>query len=152
MLPDGSILDAQGGKALGITESETIKKGNFWNYSIERKHTIYLSNKAFTSREQLAFVMQHELGHVRIYNAGLSDIAGKALQLKSSAAKKYSELLDNVGHYHIQESGSRFLEINGWSGISASVPSDVFSAINYQMANERIWKLLQNTAFKISIK
>lgn len=88
---------------------------------------------------------------MRIANAGLVDIASKPITLKSDIANKYSLLLDNVEHYHIQEYGAKFLEINGWSGIRASVPSSVFSSINYQMANQKIWKLLSNTAIKINI-
>jgi hypothetical protein len=61
MQADGSILTRDGKSALGVAESQTIKKGNFWNYSVERKHSIYLSNNAFASREQLSFIMQHEL-------------------------------------------------------------------------------------------
>lgn len=149
MQVDGSILTSDGKSALGVTKSSTVDLG-FWKGK-RIVHKMYLSHNAFSSREQLAFVMQHELGHVRIYNAGLSNIARKALKLKSADAAKYSGLLDNIGHYHIQEYGTKFLEINGWSGIRASIPSNIFNSANYQMANERIWKLLSNTAFKINI-
>jgi hypothetical protein len=76
------------------------------------------------------------------------------LKLKSDAAKKYKQLLDNIGHYHIQESGTEFLRVNGWNSIKSSIPSSVFSTGNgnYQMANEHIWKLLQGTAHIINIK
>ena len=149
MQADESILTSNGKSALGVTESSTVDLGFFKGKQIV--HKMYLSHNAFSSREQLAFVMQHELGHVRIYNAGLSKIAGESLKLKSAAAEKYSELLDNIGHYHIQEYGTKFLEINGWNGIRYSIPSSVFSSGNYQLANERIWILLSNTAFKINI-
>ena len=149
MQVDGSILTRDGKSALGVTESSTVDLG--FLKGKQTVHKMYLSHNAFSSREQLAFVMQHELGHVRIYNAGLSKIAKEALKLKSAAATKYSGLLDNIGHYHIQEYGTKFLEINGWSGIRSSIPSSIFNSANYQMANERIWKLLSNTAFKINI-
>ena len=149
MQVDGSILTIDGKSALGVTESSTVDLG-FWKGK-QIVHKMYLSHNAFSSREQLAFVMQHELGHVRIYNAGLNNIAKEALKLKSAAAAKYSGLLDNIGHYHIQEYGTKFLEINGWSGIRSSIPSSIFNSANYQMANERIWKLLSNTAFRINI-
>ncbi|MBT0573560.1 hypothetical protein PG294_09105 [Riemerella anatipestifer] len=142
-------MTSDGKSALGVTRSDIVDHG-FWRGK-QTVHEMYLSHNAFSSREQLAYVMQHELNHVRIFNAGLSDIASREIQLKSPAAQKYSELLDNIGHYHIQEYGTKFLEINGWSGIRSSIPSSVFNSVNYQMANQKIWKLLSNTAFKINI-
>lgn len=150
MQADGSILTSDGKSVLAVTESSTVDLG-FWKGK-KNVHKMYLSHNAFSSREQLAFVMQHELNHVRIYNAGLSYVANKAIELKSDAAKRYSGLLNNIGHYHIQEYGTKFIEINGWRNISSSVPSRVFSSINYQMANRQIWSLLKHTAFKINLK
>ncbi|MGL6126342.1 hypothetical protein, partial [Chryseobacterium artocarpi] len=115
------------------------------------KIRMYLSNKAFVSREQLAYVMQHELNHVRIANAGLANIANQSIKLTSKGALEHTDLLDNVGHYHIQESGFHFLESNGWRNIQSTVPGEVFNNGNYQMINEKIWKLLQGTDKKINI-
>lgn len=89
---------------------------------------------------------------MRIANAGLVDIASKPITLKSDIANKYSLLLDNVEHYHIQEYGTKFIEMNGWINISSSVPSRVFSSINYQLVNKKIWSLLKGSAFKINLK
>ncbi len=149
MQANGSILTSDGASALGVTESSTVDLG-FWKGK-QTLHKMFLSHNAFSSREQLSFVMQHELGHVRIYNAGLSNIAKESLKLKSATAEKYSGLLDNIGHYHIQEYGTKFLEINGWSNIRSSIPSYIFDSNYYQMANKQIWNLLKNTAFKINI-
>lgn len=49
--------------------------------------------------------MQYELNHVRITNAGLYSASEISVNMGS--------LIDNVGHYHIQESGTRFLINNG---------------------------------------
>lgn len=65
--------------------------------------------------------------------------------------EQLGDLLDNIGHYHIQESGSYFLENNGWHNIQGAVPSEVFNSMNFQMGNEQIWKLLQGTDKKINI-
>jgi hypothetical protein len=149
MNADGAIEYTYKGKitkALGVTDVRIDKYGKRVG-----KIRIFLSNKAFASREQLAYVMQHELNHVRIANAGLSNIAEQSIKLTSKIAQKYSDLLDNVGHYHIQESGSSFLENNGWHNIQSTVPSEVFNSMNFQMGNEQIWKLLQGTDKKINI-
>jgi hypothetical protein len=132
-------------KALGVTDVRIDKYGNRIG-----KIRMYLSNKAFVSREQLSFVMQHELNHVRIANAGLYNLSEQAVTL-TNAAQKYSSLLDNAGHYHIQEFGTSFLENNGWSNISSSVPSSIFNSANFKMYNEKIWNLLNGTDKKINI-
>ncbi|WP_295230536.1 hypothetical protein [uncultured Chryseobacterium sp.] len=149
MNSNGSIEYTYNGKikkALGVTDIRTDKYGNRVG-----KIRMYLSNKAFASREQLAFVMQHELNHVRIANAGLTNISEQTIKLTSKVAQEYSDLLDNVGHYHIQESGTSFLQNNGWKNIKSSVPSEVFNSFNFQMGNEKIWRLLQGTDKKINI-
>lgn len=89
-------------RALGVTEVRIDKTTGLPVGRIR----MFLSDKAFASREQLAFVMQHELNHVRIANAGLSGASELSVNMGS--------LIDNVGHYHIQESGTRFLINNGW--------------------------------------
>jgi len=150
--PDGVIKYNYKGKeieALGVTDSQTVDKG-FWKGKVTT-HKIYLSHKAFASREQLAFVMQHELGHVRVYNAGLRSAGDKTIKLESDTAKKYSTLLDNAEHYHIQQYGTSFLENNGWNNIRSSVPSDVFNHFNFKMYNQQIWNLLKGTDIKINI-
>ncbi|PWN65327.1 RHS repeat-associated core domain-containing protein [Chryseobacterium viscerum] len=149
MTSDGAIEYTYKGKiikALGVTDARIDQHGKRVG-----KIRMYLSNKAFASREQLSFVMQHELNHVRIANAGLYNISEQSIKLTSKIAQKYSDLLENVGHYHIQESGASFLENNGWHTIKSSVPSEVFNTANFQMANEQIWKLLQGTDKTINI-
>lgn len=133
-------------EALGVTDVRIDKYGNRVG-----KIRMYLSDKAFASREQLTYVMQHELNHVRITNAGFFNIADLPMKLTSNIASQYSKLLDNVGHYHIQQYGTSFLENNGWSNIVNGVPADVFKSNVFQMGNERIWNLLKGTDFKINI-
>lgn len=135
--------------ALAVTNSSTID-GGFFKGKLN-VHRIYLSHKAFSSREQLAFVMQHELGHVKLYNAGLKIAGEKEIKLESESANKYSDLLDNAGHYHIQEYGTRFLENNRWNDIRSSIPSDVFDSQNYKMYNQQIWNTLKGSDIKINI-
>ena len=138
-------------KALGVTESRIVDRG-FWKGK-DIVHRMYLSNNAFSSREQLAFVMQHELGHVKIYNAGLVNIADERSNIKDKAALEYAKLLDTKGHYHIQEFGTKFLERNNWSNmnIMSSVPSDIFSFIHYEMQSQAVWNVLKGSDFKINI-
>ncbi|ASK31573.1 type IV secretion protein Rhs [Chryseobacterium sp. T16E-39] len=136
-------------RALGVTESTTVDRG-FLKGKVN-VHKIYLSHKAFASREQLAYVMQHELGHVRIYNGGedLRKAAKKEIQLSGSALD-YSSLLDNAGHYHIQQYGTSFLENNGWN-LKSAIPSNIFNSANFKMYNQSIYNALKNTDFKINI-
>ncbi|UKB84340.1 hypothetical protein LF887_01410 [Chryseobacterium sp. MEBOG06] len=133
-------------EALGVT---TTKK-DFISGKIKSK--IYLSNQAFSSREQLSYVLQHELNHVRLDWSAFADASGKSISFKSDEpAFKYKNRLNNVGHYYIEESGTNFLNNNGWQNMIKHIPDRVFNTMWYHDFNEAIKKLLIGTDKKINI-
>lgn len=94
---NGSLL-FEGKKALAVTESSIWKGGD--------NHKMYFGKNAFSSKEQLAFTLTHELGHVVHSRLGLASLA---------AGKATSGLLDNEGHVAIQTMTFNFIKKNGWN-------------------------------------
>ncbi|CVK16170.1 hypothetical protein Ga0061079_105129 [Apibacter mensalis] len=92
------------GKVLGVTRSSIWKHGD--NYKI------LFASGAFSSKEQLSYVLVHELGHVNISKAGLSSIASQKI------VQGAHKLIDNVGHQAIQKMTYKFLQTNGWLNLN----------------------------------
>ena len=99
---NGSLI-SEGKKALAVTKSTIWKGGNY--------HKIYFGRNAFSSKEQLSFVLTHELGHVIHSRLNLSSLASEAA---------LSGLLDNEGHVAIQAMTFDFLKLNGWNYLNFS--------------------------------
>ena len=133
-------------EALGVTNT----RSDFISGKIKSK--IYLSNKAFNSREQLAYTLQHELNHVRLDWSSLSMVSGESITFKETEPGfKYKNSLNNKGHYYIEESGTNFLYNNRWQNMVDHIPEKVFNHIWYRDFNESIKKLLIGTDKKINI-
>ncbi|GEN76258.1 hypothetical protein [Chryseobacterium hagamense] len=134
-------------EALGVTNT----KKDFISGKIKSK--IYLANKAFNSREQLAYVLQHELNHVRIHWSDFASAALNKISFKiDEPGYEYRSKLNNVGHYYIEESGTNFISNNGWQNMRIQyIPDRVFNTIWYHDFNEAIKKLLIGTDKKINI-
>ena len=146
---DGNIhtkIDGKMKKALGVTQT----KKDFISGTIKSK--MYLSNNAFNSREQLAYVMKHELGHVRIDWSSFSQVSGTPITFKEDEPGYfYKENLNNIGHYYIEESGTNFLINNGWDHMINHIPEKIWNNIWYRDFNEGLKKLLQGTDKSINI-
>ena len=71
-------------------------------------HKLYLSNKAFISKEQLNYVMHHEFGHMVLNN----NFGEKINTILQSPAH---HLLETNAHITIQKVGRDFLNLNGWN-------------------------------------
>ncbi|MDO5616701.1 MAG: hypothetical protein Q4G16_10955 [Cruoricaptor ignavus] len=146
---DGFIhtkIDGEDVTAFGVTKTGK----DFITGKIKSK--IYLAHNAFSSREQLAYVMQHELNHVRIDWSSFSGAAGTKISFKNDdAGYLYHKNLNNIGHYYIEESGTNFLINNGWNNMIKHIPERVWNHIWYRDLNNGIRKLLEGTYKAIKI-
>ena len=131
-------------KALGVTET----KPDFISGKVKSK--MYLSNKAFSSREQLAYVMQHEINHVGVHWSPLLKEALKPIEFVKGSPGAAESRLDNVGHYYIYESGNNFLQNNGWLNKVLHVAEEVYHSNSYRNFNEAVKKLMKGEG-KINI-
>jgi RHS repeat-associated protein len=125
---NGSLISG-GKKALAVTKSTIWKGGDY--------HKIYFGRNAFSSKEQLSFVLTHELGHVIHSRLNLSSLASESA---------LSGLLDNEGHVAIQTMTFDFLKINKWNYLNFSSqarPINFIGASPYPQLLEPIKTLIR---------
>ena len=99
---NGSFVGPDGIKAMAVTKNRVWRGGS--------KSSIYFSESAFSSKEQLAYTMAHEMGHVIHSNIGMKSIAQ---ELTGRGG-----LLDNEGHVAIQTMTFNLIRKNGWQNMS----------------------------------
>jgi len=95
------INPKNGHEALGVTISSIWKHGS--------SSSIFFARNAFTSREQFAVVMAHELGHVVYANLG-----AKMMSEVDQIPGNPTRLLDSEGHIAIQKMTGDLILKNGW--------------------------------------
>lgn len=99
----GTFIKSNGSKSMAVTETTyNNSSGEVIN------HKLYLSNKAFISKEQLNYVMHHEFGHMVLDN-NFGEKINTILQ------KPAHQLLNTNAHITIQYAGRKFLNLNGWN-------------------------------------
>ena len=118
---NGNLI-SNGQKAFAVTRPTIWKGGDYYK--------IYFGRNAFSSKEQLSFVLTHELGHVIHDRLGLSSLASEIAS---------TGLLDTEGHVAIQAMTFDFLAKNGWNYNSFSS-----QAIPESFTGSRPDKLLLN--------
>ena len=117
LMPKGSIPENSGytlDKKTGLfvkndgSESWAFTRTTYNSSGEVINHKLYLSNKAFMSKEQLNYVFHHEFGHMVLNNNYKDSIINTII-------KGNDLLLNTEAHKAIQYSGSKFLNLNGWS-------------------------------------
>ena len=98
----GAFIKSDGSKSMAFTRTTYNSSGEVIN------HKLYLSNNAFMSKEQLNYVFHHEFGHMVLDNNYKDSIINTII-------KGNDLLLNTEAHKAIQYSGSKFLNLNGWS-------------------------------------
>ena len=99
----GTFIKSNGSKSMAVTETTyNNSSGEVIN------HKLYLSNKAFISKEQLNYVFHHEFGHMVLDN-NFGEKINTILQ------KPAHQLLNTNAHITIQYAGRKFLNLNGWN-------------------------------------
>lgn len=124
---DGVITTPDKTRALAYTKSTQ------WKHGMSSK--IFFGKAAFSSREQLASTMAHELSHVTFANSSLYSMS--QWELTNSVA-------DNEGHLAIYEMQNRLLQINGWQRVVSPY------TIGYESVNTELYKLIKHLARPIN--
>jgi hypothetical protein len=100
ILADGTWLTKSGENALAVTVRS-------WWIPNTKTSAVMFSKAAFSSKERLAHIMAHELGHVTHNYLGLAASAS----LKTG----YDGLIDSDGHQAIQRMTLELTNLNKWS-------------------------------------
>ena len=98
----GTFIKSDGSESIAVTKTTYNSSGEVIN------HKLYLSNKAFISKEQLNYVFHHEFGHMVLDN----NFGEKINTILQSPAH---QLLETNAHIAIQKAGRDFLNLNGWN-------------------------------------